>query len=216
MSQLLACPFCRELFDRAEGDHCPECELRLRPLHRLGPSREAVEADAARWERGSPEDERRAFHDPGRGRGVLAGVALASLGVFGLAPWVSVTAPYTAVRSGYSLAQGPLGFLWGGAVAWLVCFGLGLSRRSIRQMRAARPLLMAAAGMTGSEVLVLLVMSPTGAREVPVAYEWQWGLYAALALSALGGAVASRVGGAVPPEPVPSPTQAEGTTPTVH
>ena len=155
MSQLLACPFCRELFDRAEGDHCPECELRLRPLHRLGPSREAVEADAARWERGSPEDERRAFHDPGRGRGVLAGVALASLGVFGLAPWVSVTAPYTAVRSGYSLAQGPLGRRRGYATLHFGIAGGSLSMSGLPLDRArtiARAVLDSAAAVDFSDL----------------------------------------------------------------
>ena len=216
MSQLLACPFCRELFDRTEGDRCPDCDLPLEPLHRLPPSHEVVEEEAARWEQTRPEDATLAFTDPSRGRGALLAVALASLLVFGLAPWVSITSPYTAVRSGYSLARGPLGFLWGGATAWLVSMALVLSRRTIRQMRGVRAILMAFAAMTGSEVAVLLLMSPSREREVPVAYEWQWGLFVALALSALGVLLALRFGGAVPLAPPAPRAPAGDPTPTVH
>lgn len=216
MSQLLACPFCRELFDRAEGDRCPDCDLPLQPLHRLPPSHEVVEEEAARWEQTRPEDATLPFTDPSRGRGALLAVALASLLVFGLAPWVSVTSPYTAVRSGYSLARGPLGFLWGGATAWLVSIALVLSRRTIRQMRGVRAILMAFAAMTGSEVAVLLLMSPSRERAVPVAYEWQWGVFVALALSVLGVLLALRFGGALPPAPPAPRAPAGDPAPTVH
>ena len=216
MSQLLACPFCRELFDRTEADRCPDCDIPLEPLHRLPPSHEDVEEDAARWEQTQPEDVQRPFADPSRGRGALLAVALVSLLVFGLAPWVSVTSPYTAVRSGYSLARGPLGFLWGGAVAWLVTLALVLSRRTIRQMRGVRAILMAFAAMTGSEVAVLLVMSPSRGRDVPVAYEWQWGLFVALALSGFGVVLAARFGGALPPEAPGPAAPAPDPAPTVH
>ena len=198
MSQLLACPFCRELFDRSETEHCPECDIPLAPLHRLAPSHEAVEEDAALWERTRPEDERRPLADIGRGRGALLVIALASLLLFWLAPWVSISSPHTEVRSGYSLARGPLGMLWGGAMAWFVSLALVVSRRTIMQMRGVRAILMAFAAMTGSEIAVLLVMSPTRSRELTVIYEWSWGLYASLALSLLGVLVAARFGGALP------------------
>jgi hypothetical protein len=214
VSQLLACPFCRELFDRTEAERCPDCDIPLQPLHRLPPSYEAVEEEAARWERTLPEDEPLGFADLGRGRWELLGVAIASLLVFWLAPWVSVTSPYSEVRSGFSLARGPIGFLWGGATAWLVSMALVLSRRSIAQMRGVRAILMVFAAMTGSEVAMLLVMSPSRVQGLPIAYEWRWGLYAALALSAIGVALAARFGGALPsaraststPEPDPEPT----------
>jgi hypothetical protein len=121
---------------------------------------------------------------------------------------VSVSAPYTAVRSGYSLARGPIGFLWGGATAWLVSIALVLSRRTIRQMRGVRVILMVFAAMTASEVAVLLALSPSRVRDLPVAYEWRWGLYAALGLSALGVLVAARFGGALP-SPAASPSGPE-------
>jgi hypothetical protein len=216
VSQLVACPFCRELFDRTEAERCPDCDIPLTPLHRLPPSHEAVEEEAARWEQTLLEDEPLGFGALGRGRGALVGVALASLIVFWLAPWVSVSAPYSEVRSGYSLARGPLGFLWGGATAWLVSIALALSRRSIRQMRGVRVILMLFAAMTASEVGVLLLLSPSRVRDLPVAYEWRWGLYAALALSAAGVALAARFGGALPPAGAGSPPHAPGAAPTVH
>ena len=54
---LVACPFCRELFDRAEAEQCPHCGIPLEPLHRLPPSHEEVEREAAHWERARPEDQ---------------------------------------------------------------------------------------------------------------------------------------------------------------
>lgn len=215
MSQLLACPFCRELFERSETEHCPECDIPLEPLHRLPPSHEAVEEDAARWERTRPEDERRPLWDAARGRGALLAIALASLLLFWLAPWVSISAPHAEVRTGYSLARGPLGLLWGGATAWFVSLALVVSRRTIRQMRGVRAILMAFAAMTGSEIVVLLIMSPTRSRELLVLYEWCWGLYASLALSLLGVLVASRFGGGLPPSSIdvaaPRPSDAART-----
>jgi hypothetical protein len=216
VSQLLACPFCRELFDRTEAERCPDCDIPLQPLHRLPPSYEAVEEEAARWEQTLPEDEPLGFAHLGRGRGALLGVAIASLLVFWLAPWVSVSSPYSEVRSGYSLARGPIGFLWGGATAWLVSIALVLSRRSIAQMRGVRAILMVFAAMTGSEVAMLLVMSPSRVQGLPIAYEWRWGLYAALALSAIGVALAARFGGALPAAPVPTSVREAEPESTVH
>lgn len=199
MSQLLACPFCRELFDRSETEQCPDCDIPLEPLHRLGPSHELAEEEAVRWERTRPEDELRPFGDLGRGRGAWLAIAVVSLLLFGFAPWVSLIAPHTELRSGYSLARGPLGFLWGGAVAWLVSLALVASRRTIAQMRGVRAILMLFAAMTGSEILILCALSPTSSPEVRVVYEWTWGLYASLGASLLGIATAARFGGALPP-----------------
>jgi hypothetical protein len=216
VSQLLACPFCRELFDRTEAEHCPDCDIPLQPLHRLPPSYEAVEEDAALWEQTRPEDEPLRLAALGRGRGALLGVAVASLVVFWLAPWVNVSAPYSEVRSGYSLARGPIGFLWGGATAWLVSIALVLSRRSIAQMRGVRAILMVLSAMTGSEVVMLLVLSPSRVRGLPIAYEWRWGLYAALALSAVGVALAARFGGALPTARASASAREADAAPTVH
>jgi hypothetical protein len=213
VSQLVACPFCRELFDRAEAEQCPLCEIALQPLHRLPPSHDEVEREAARWERARPEGRRLPLSALGRGRGALLAIALASLLAFFATPWVAFTAPHAQTRTGFSLATGPLGFLWGGAVAWLGSIALGASRRTIAQMRGVRAILMAFAAMTGSELTVLLAMTPGTSRHVYVAYEWAWGAYVALGLSVLGVMVAARFGGPLPepprvaarPPPLPRP-----------
>ncbi|MEO8179220.1 MAG: hypothetical protein ABI895_10345 [Deltaproteobacteria bacterium] len=196
MPRLLACPFCRELFDSSEAEHCPECDIPLAPLERLPPSLEVIEEQAAEWEKNPPEDRRRPWLDFSQGRGLLLGIAVCSLLCFWLAPWVDITSPTTATRSGYSLARGPIGWLWGGAVAWGVSMALVLSRRSVRQMRGIRPILVLFAAMTASEIAMLVFLSPKGSPQLRYAYEWSWGLYASLALSVAGIIAAVRFGGA--------------------
>lgn len=201
MARLLACPFCRELFDASEAEHCPECDIPLAPLERLPPSLEVIEEQAAEWERNPPEDQQRAWLDLRQGRGVLLGIAVCSLLSFWLAPWVDITSPTTMTRSGYSLARGPIGWLWGGAVAWGVSLALVLSRRSLRQMRGIRPILILFAAMTASEILLLVWLSPRGTAQLRYAYEWAWGLYVSLALSVAGVVAALRFGGPEPAAP---------------
>jgi len=194
--RLLACPFCRELFDSSEAEQCPECDIPLAPLDRLPPSLEVIEEQAAEWEQNPPEDQQRPLLDLSLGRGWLLGVAVCSLLCFWLAPWVDISSPTTATRSGYSLARGPIGWLWGGAVAWGVSMALVLSRRSVHQMRGIRPILVVFAAMTASEILLLVLLSPKGSAQVHYAYDWAWGLYASLALSIAGIVTALRFGGA--------------------
>lgn len=198
VNQLLACPFCRELFERAETEQCPECEIPLSPLHELPPSLDALEEEAVHWERNLPEDQLRAVHDLGRGRGALLAVAVLSLLSFWLAPWVEMTSPHAELRSGSALARGPIGWLWGGAIAWFVSIALVLSRRTIRQMRGVRAILMLFSAMTLAEIVMLITLSPRGQGQVYFSYEWGWGLYVSLALSAIGIVSAARFGGAVP------------------
>jgi hypothetical protein len=194
--RLLACPFCRELFDSSEAEHCPECDIPLAPLERLPPSLEVIEEQAAEWEHDPPEDQQRAWLDFSQGRGLLLAIAVCSLLCFWLAPWVDITSPTTATRSGYSLARGPIGWLWGGAVAWGVSMALVLSRRSLNQMRGIRPILIVFAAMTASEIALLVFLSPKGTAQLRYAYEWAWGLYASLALSVAGIVAGLRFGGA--------------------
>lgn len=214
VNQLLACPFCRELFERVEAEQCPECDIPLSPLHELPPSLDALEEEAVHWERNLPEDRQRAVYDLGRGRGALLAVAVLSLLSFWLAPWVEMSSPHAELRSGYSLARGPIGWLWGGAIAWFVSIALVVSRRSIRQMRGVRVILVLFAAMTLAEIVMLMLLSPSGGRQVYVSYEWAWGLYLSLALSAVGVVIAARFGGSVPvvetsaPEPSQTPSSA--------
>ncbi|HVZ31087.1 MAG TPA: hypothetical protein VG963_01595 [Polyangiaceae bacterium] len=186
MTRLLACPFCRELFDAAEAGRCPSCELALAPLADLPPSFEVLEEQAAQWERDSPEDQRRGWLNWGAGRGLLLAIALASLASFGFAPWVAISAPTSELRTGYALARGPLGWLWGGAAAWLVSSALVVSRRSLREMRGVRAILVVFAAMTATEVVLLACSSPRGSPSLHYVYEWRWGFYASLLLSCAG------------------------------
>jgi hypothetical protein len=198
---LLACPFCRELFEASEAERCPECDIPLVALAQLPPSLELSEEQSASWEHDPPEDRRLPWLDLSKGRGLLLGIALASLLAFWLAPWVDISSPSTATRTGYSLARGPIGWLWGGAVAWLVTLALVVSRRSCRQMWGVRPILTLFAAMTASEIVLLLWLSPEGNAHVRYRYEWAWGLYASLALSVAGVLVALRFGGTQPLPP---------------
>jgi hypothetical protein len=195
--RLLACPFCRELFDSSEAEHCPECDIPLAPLDRLPPSLDVIEEQAAEWEQNPPEDQQLSWLDFRQGRGLLLGIALCSLLCFWLAPWVEFSSPMTVTRSGYSLARGPIGWLWGGAVAWGVSIALISSRRSVSQMRGIRPILVVFAAMTASEIAMLVFLSPKGSPHLRYDYEWSWGLYASLALSIAGIIAAVRFGGAV-------------------
>jgi len=162
------------------------------------------------WEQARPEDQPIPLTDLGRGRGALLAIAVASLLIFGLTPWVTFIAPHHQTRTGFSLASGPLGFLWGGAVAWLVSIALASSRRTIAQMRGVRAILMAFAAMTASEIAVLLAMSPGSSPRAYVAYDWAWGSYAALGVSLLGVAIAARFGG-----PLPAPPRVEPRPPSL-
>jgi hypothetical protein len=201
VSRLLACPFCRELFEASEAERCPECDIPLSPLDRLPPSLEDVEEQATEWERNPPEDQTRGWLDFSQGRGWLLGIAVCSLVCFWLAPWVDMTSPTTATRSGYSLARGSIGWLWGGAVAWLVSIALVSSRRTLRQMRGIRPILMLFAAMTASEIVMLVCLSPKTSPQVRYVYQWAWGLYLSLGLSVAGVVAALRFGG----QPLPQP-----------
>lgn len=218
VSRLLACPFCREMFDGAETEQCPDCDIPLQPLHQLPPSLAAVEEEALGWEQNPPEDQLRPWHDLGRGRGLLLGIALGSLLAFWFAPWVDISSPHAELRSGYSLARGPLGWLWGGAIAWFVSLALVASRRSVNQMRGVRAILMLFSAMTLTEVVMLVALSPSGSRQVHFAYEWSWGLYLSLALSIAGILGSARFGGPLrSAQPAaPAATSEPADAPTLH
>jgi hypothetical protein len=113
-------------------------------------------------------------------------------------PWVSLEMPEDVVRSGYDLARGRAGWLWGGATGWLVLVPLAWSRRTIRSMLGARPISAMLAAMTLFEVGMLLALPPRGGR-LPVELHWAWGLYASALVSLAGTVVAVRFGGSLPP-----------------
>ena len=207
MAALLACPFCRTLYRHGEGTTCAVCGVKLVAFERLPPSAEAEQEAAEHGDAEPPvlpEDERLAWNDFGRGRGALLCLALLGLLSF-FAPWVSLVMPEDVVRSGYDLARGRAGWLWGGATGWLVLFPLVWSRRTIRSMLGARPISAMLAAITLFEVCMLVALPPRGGR-LPVELHWAWGLYASALVSLFGTVVAVRFGGKLPPLAGPSGT----------
>src|SRR5262245_22601626 len=118
MSELVACPFCRQLFEPGEASTCPDCGLGLKDLSKLPPSYDAkVEFPDLPT---PPHMETLPWTFWGRGRAVL--LVLAVLGFFAFfAPWLNESAPEIRVLSGFDLAR-LRGFFWAPAVAWFVLF----------------------------------------------------------------------------------------------
>src|SRR5262249_40166158 len=131
---LVACPFCREMFEEGEETHCPVCGVQLTSFSNLPPSIEAHdEADVPL----APEQERLPSTYMGRRKGILGIVGMAGLGLFFL-PWLRMSLPYELTMTGFDIARTRLGWVWAAGVAWAVLVPTVLSRRSIVQMRGAR------------------------------------------------------------------------------
>jgi hypothetical protein len=189
---LLACPFCRELFQVSERANCPVCGVKLVGFDKLPTSEEALHEDGVPRQ---PEWEPLPLAYLGRGRAALALLSLAGLAGF-FAPWVHVTMPDIVVYSGFALAR-RLGWAWGAGVAWFVLLPTVLSRRSIMHMRGARVAASFLAAVPGVTTVVLLLRPPHGAHGVPLRFAFAWGLYGTLALSAVALGFAVFFGGRV-------------------
>jgi hypothetical protein len=194
---LLACPFCRVLYSKGEADTCPECGVGLLPLERLPPSYEAT-LDEPPAPPILPENEILPRSDFSRGRGPLLVLAALGLVAFFL-PWVVMTRPSDEIRSGFDLARGRAGWLWGGAVAWFVLIPLVWTRRTINAMRGVRPIVVLFSSMSLVEVGMMVLLRPSGPASIPVAYTWGVGFYATLTIGVLATLVALRFGGSLPP-----------------
>jgi len=130
----------------------------------------------------------------GRGRGALLALSLLGLACF-FAPWVVMMKPETAVWSGFDLARGRVGWLWGGAVGWFVMVPLVASRRTIRSMRGVRVVTALFASLTLAEVSMLVLLPPASSRHAVVDFAWGWGLWASGLVSLLGIFFGARFGG---------------------
>jgi hypothetical protein len=194
VSNLVACPFCRELFTRGESTHCPACGLALTDLAKLPPSADALAIEDDFGIPTQPHLETLPATYLRRGRG-----ALLALGVLGLAafflPWIHMSVPDVRVMTGFDLAR-RTGFTWSVAVAWFVLLPMVLTRRSIDKMRGAR---VAAAFLSAVPVVTtsILLASPPHSRYYPVVFHWGAGLYASLALGIAATIVSVRFGGAI-------------------
>lgn len=174
-NQLLACPFCRELFALGEATVCPHCDMVLQPLADLPPSHDVRQAELLEWERTAPQDRTLPWYYCARGRG-----ALLLLGALGLAsvflPWINITKPHESVFSGVDLMRSR-GFWFGGAlVAWLVLLPLVASRRTINRMRGVRIILCFFALTPVCQALLLYVNAPSG-KLIPVEFTWGLGFF---------------------------------------
>jgi hypothetical protein len=193
MTDLVACPFCRQLFEPGEASACPDCGLRLRELAKLPPSYDAqVEYPELPT---PPHMETLPWTFWGRNRALLLVIALLGVAAF-FAPWVHESAPELRDLSGFGLAR-LRSYFWAPATAWFVVFPLVLTRRSIHKMRGARVAVAFLAGIALVTVGNLILRPPTGGPHVPVRIEWAWGLYASGAVALAGVLAALGFGGRV-------------------
>jgi hypothetical protein len=190
---LVACPFCHELFAQGEAQDCPACGLALTDISKLPPSHDAMAEDDFGIPT-QPHLETLPWFEPRRGRGILlVGAVLGFIAFF--APWVNMTSPEIHLLSGADLAKRS-GWIWAAGVGWFILFPMTLTRRSIDQMRGAR----VAASFLSAVPLVtvsILWLMPPHTRRIPIRFEWGWGLYATWFLSLVATLTAVRFGGRI-------------------
>jgi hypothetical protein len=194
VARLLACPFCRSLFPSAEAKQCPDCGVKLEPMENLPESLDVAVDEHEAGEIVLPEQRVLPWNYFGRSRGALLLIAALGLALF-FTPWVELRMPEESVRSGFDLARGRAGWLWGGAAGWLVTLPLVWTRRTIQRLRGVRLVTVLFAAMTLVEACMLLSTPPKATHHVPLEIVWRWGIYASLATSVLGIATAARLGG---------------------
>jgi hypothetical protein len=209
MAELLACPFCRQLYPSAETRSCPECGVALVRMDRLPPSHDAELEDLAAGAQPSPDDRTLAWNDFRYGRGGVIAVAACGLAAFFL-PWVALTRPEALSLSGFDLAR-RAGWLWGGAIGWFLLIPLIWTRRTPGRLRGVRGISAVFAAMTLLEVVVLIGLPPKP-RAYAVEFSTQFGLYLSGLLSVAGVALALRLGGP-PTKPGGRATTAGGLDP---
>jgi hypothetical protein len=190
---LLACPFCREMFEEGEAESCPVCGMKLAKFDKLPPSAEAMHDEAGVPT--APELEVLPWTYLGRGKGPLVVLAVVGVVLFFL-PWVRLTLPYIDAKSGFDLAHQRIGWLWASFVGWTVLIPTVLSRRTIAHMRGARVAAAFLSAIPAVAVGVLLAKPPRGGV-IPVRFTWDWPIYAVLGVSVLAVAIALRLGGRV-------------------
>jgi len=203
VSALRACPFCRTLYRSDEGTTCAECGVALVPMQQLPLSHDALleEPPATIL----PEHELRNWLDFSRNRGVLLGLSALGLVAFFL-PWVELTRPEDLVLSGFDLARGRAGWLWGGASAYFVLLPLVITRRTIAQLRGIRVAAVLLASLTFFETLLMFALPPRSRGLVPVSLDFRYGIYLSSSISFIAAVFAARLGGALPPLPsAPTP-----------
>lgn len=194
MRTLLACPFCREMFEPGEAKACPSCGLALRRLDDLPTT--TVVGDEALPEP-SADDETLPWTYAARGRGPLVVLAVLGMAAFFL-PWVHEVAPERRALSGPEIAR-HLGWMWAPLVSFMVMLPLVLSRRSIARMRGARVAVAFLAAMALMTAAVRALFPPARNSLDPHLLEWGVGLYATGVIALASIVVAVRFGGPADP-----------------
>ncbi len=200
VTELLACPFCREMFPVGETKVCPSCGLKLEQMSRLPPSYEAsLEPD---WPE-KPEYEPLGWLYWRRGRLALLVAAALGMTAFFL-PWIHETTPEIMTLTGFQMAR-RLGWMWACAVSWGVLIPTVLSRRSVAGMRGARVAVALFCAIPLVTALVLLIRPPAPPPNLryPFAFHFGAGLWATLAVSLAALPFAVRFGGKLDDLPMP-------------
>jgi hypothetical protein len=195
---LVACPFCREMFEESEAKQCPVCGVELAKLEKLPLSHDAASDDGVPVE---PENERVPLTYVGRSRGALVGLSGLGMGLFFM-PWllrsvVGISDPGT-VFSGLAVAK-EFGWPYAAVVAWFVLIPTVVSRRTIFEMRTGRVAAAFLAAIPGITAAVLLARTTQmkGAHMLSYAVTAQWGLLLTLFASLAAFLLALRFGGRI-------------------
>jgi hypothetical protein len=189
---LVACPFCREMFEEGEATTCPVCGVALTAFEKLPASLDAIHEDGAIPE--APEFEKLPAKYIGRNKGVIAALAIVGIALFFL-PWIDMTLPYVRSLSGFDLAR-RAGWSWGAGVAWTVLVPTVLSRRSIVQMRGARVAAFFLSAIPAFTIAIL-VLFPPHSSIIPVRFAYAWPMWVSVAVSLLAAAASTRLGGRI-------------------
>ena len=182
MADLLACPFCRELFTQDETDVCPACGLVLSPLAKLPVSEETLAVIEEEWQE-KPDYLPFNLLYWRRSRGVLFLTAIAGLLMF-FAPWVNVTAPDYDRFTGADMAR-QLPWVWACPVAWGMLAVVAASRRSVATMRGARVVAALFCAIPAVTILVIIAKPPSS-NLIPVRYDYEIAFFATALLGLVG------------------------------
>lgn len=165
-------------------------------MEKLPPSAEALAEQAAQERYVPPEDRTLSPWFPWRGRGLL--LLLSALGLVSFfCPWVTLTRPDEVTLSGFDLARGNAGWLWGGAIGWFLLLPLVATRRTVVRLRGIRVIAATFAAMTVGEVALLAVKRPSEQAYFSYGVDYAYGLYASGIVGFLAFLVALRLGGRI-------------------
>jgi hypothetical protein len=189
---IVACPFCREMFERTEAKSCPVCGIALQALEKLPPAPTLAHELEDDGIPPAPEHVPFAATYAGRGRGAMVFLGVLGVALF-FATWIHLTLPYIAEISGFDLAKRQ-GWSWAGVVAWVVLVPTVASRRTIAQLRGARFAAAFLSFVPAFTATIIAVFTPPHGI-LPVHFTYGWPLWATIALSVVATVFSTRLGG---------------------